>query len=223
MGSLNSLTFRLTDSEGVVRAVTRPDSLGAFSFSIGLTRTSVMKLDFESDAYAPRTIELNARAGDTTHVEVTLKGKVLELAQIVGEARRGVLSDRMKGFEERRRMGAGHFVTRAQIDDRPGSTRLSDFIRTVPGVALRRPSRTAGGYAAWTLSNLNSIASRYSCPMYVFIDGVAVHGAQGWDIDMIPASQLQGIEVYRGVSEVPNVFGIQQSKCGVIAIWTRRD
>jgi len=36
-----------------------------------------------------------------------------------------------------------------------------------------------------------------------------------------PPHDIQGIEIYRGGSEIPGEFGGSGSGCGVIAIWTK--
>jgi hypothetical protein len=216
------LTIRVYDDASALRATARPDSLGRFEAAVHLAGDVTLQLRIDMAEQPLHAVSIPGRNGDTTRVEVSLRG-VLTLPAVTGSAKRSVLADRMKGFDERRRMGAGHFITRAQIDSRPGSTRVSDFIRGVPGVTLRPVSRSSGGMVAWTLANTSTLSSRTSCPMYMFVDGNPVHGAQGWDIDVIPTSQLQGIEIFRGVSEVPAVYAVQQAKCGVIALWTRRD
>ena len=62
------------------------------------------------------------------------------------------------------------------------------------------------------------------CPPVFYIDGVKVHDA-GYITEILnvtPPSHLEGLEVYRGASEMPAEFGGSDARCGVVVIWTRR-
>jgi hypothetical protein len=40
--------------------------------------------------------------------------------------------------------------------------------------------------------------------------------------DLATPTILEGIEIYRGASTIPPEFISPESRCGVIALWTRR-
>ncbi|MBT8398222.1 MAG: carboxypeptidase-like regulatory domain-containing protein [Gemmatimonadetes bacterium] len=67
------------------------------------------------------------------------------------------------------------------------------------------------------------------CFPAIFLDGHVLHGpggAQGNEPpiidDWIHSSQIAGVEVYRGASDVPGEFRIPGANCGAVAIWSVR-
>ena len=64
-----------------------------------------------------------------------------------------------------------------------------------------------------------------NCPARFFIDGNSV-ALQGMSIDeLVSPSDVEGIEIYKGMSSVPSEFSGRSinddSRCGVVAIWTK--
>jgi hypothetical protein len=61
------------------------------------------------------------------------------------------------------------------------------------------------------------------CRVAFVIDGVRAHraGTQRID-DLVPFSLVSAIEVYRTPAELPAEYSGYNSRCGVVAIWTRR-
>jgi outer membrane receptor protein involved in Fe transport len=53
----------------------------------------------------------------------------------------------------------------------------------------------------------------------VYVDGFRVPGDPGDALSMINAADVEGIEVYRGPSELPAEF--MSDDCAAIVIWTR--
>lgn len=66
------------------------------------------------------------------------------------------------------------------------------------------------------------------CPAVVWVDGMQLNRHSDASFGAIQlaynlrAEDIEGIEVYRGPSELPGEFMGPDSRCGVIAIWTRR-
>jgi hypothetical protein len=59
------------------------------------------------------------------------------------------------------------------------------------------------------------------CPVKVMLDGTEFRwGAT--TIDDIPVHDVWGVEVFRGLADLPIEFAAPDARCGVIAIWTRR-
>src|SRR6185436_4531257 len=68
--------------------------------------------------------------------------RIVTLDSVVTKASRGVTNE----FEENRRLGLGHFFTRAELANQEGRT-LSAVLATTPGLGLVR-----GRSSAWILS-----------------------------------------------------------------------
>lgn len=127
------------------------------------------------------------------------------------EARSSLLESR--GFYRRRARGLGAFLTRAQFGAQQDAS-LADVLRGVAGLTFSSDSPTA------TVYTRGRVQGR-ACPMAVFLDGA--HAPQFTGLDHVPAREVEGVEVYRGPSEVPieyesTIFG---TACGALLIWTR--
>jgi hypothetical protein len=115
-------------------------------------------------------------------------------------------------FESRRKQGIGHFITRKQIEARDPYL-LSDMMRMVPGVILT-PSPDGHAYLHF------SRVPKANCPPQYYVDGIQV---TGFNIDDMPARDVEGVEVYAGPAGLPPEYNRVHSNviCGTIIIWTR--
>jgi hypothetical protein len=61
------------------------------------------------------------------------------------------------------------------------------------------------------------------CRLRFMVDGavVTLSGHERID-DIVMASQVGGVEVYQTPSDLPAEYSGHNSRCGVVAIWTRR-
>ena len=179
------------------------DELGRASFTDLARRRYVIVI--ERLGYGEARESLNVQAGSRTAVIVELAPEALALAPIVvTTTRRGA---DMGGFEERRRIGLGHFITRADLEAEP--TYVSSLLRTIPGVQVA-PSRLTGG---------GDLSIRGGCRPDLVLDGILLRWVGGLSIDdHVTPTEVEAIEVYRGV-ETPLRFG--NSPCGAVVVWTR--
>jgi hypothetical protein len=156
--------------------------------------------------YGEARASLNLRVSSLTTVTAELVPEVLELEPIiVSTTRRGA---DMGGFEERRRLGFGYFITRADLETNP--SHVSSLLRTIPGVRVTPViGLTRGGH----------LSMRGGCRPNLVLDGMPLRSLEGLAIDdyMTP-NEVEAIEVYHGV-EAPIRFG--NSPCGVVVVWTR--
>jgi hypothetical protein len=148
-------------------------------------------------------------------VPVSLASDPVEVAAVEVEAPEwGRRQLDTQGFYERKRTELGTFFTREDIvRENPRSlahllrrfTRMrvqsADFSRTAPvsGRSYYRPN-TRG------------------CVPMIFLDGVQ---AEGFDLDNLDPENVEGLEVYKGASEVPPAFNRSAGLCGAVLIWTR--
>lgn len=113
-------------------------------------------------------------------------------------------------FNSRRTQHRGTFITREQIvahNDRTGA----DILRTVPGVRVTQ-NRTGG-----TVVLFNRTVTR-ACVPTMYVQGMPYSG----QIDDFNADDIEAMEVYTGVSEIPPEFDRgNRGVCGVVAVWMR--
>ncbi|MGQ0712851.1 MAG: carboxypeptidase regulatory-like domain-containing protein [Gemmatimonadaceae bacterium] len=120
-----------------------------------------------------------------------------------------------RGFEDRRRSGAGRYITPEDIARRrPVVT--SDLFRHVPGVQVER-----GELGGAQISMRGVVSER--CSPAVYVNGHNMRILDAEDIDSwVPPENITGIEIYTGAS-TPAEFseGLGVEPCGSIVIWTR--
>jgi hypothetical protein len=212
----------------------------------------------------PEGVKITARVvadeKRSTPVDVILReGELSVLDMVVGAATVVATSDAPKSppvvavtvprnrtmaeFERRRRHGNGSLLTRSQID-RMHAERLTDLLRTMPGVRVSTNERgglvvelrqsgttlqpmptppavrsdTSGGASSST-GKVPAQANIKKCPAGFIIDGLPVDDSGAADIDVRP-ELIEAIEAYSG-GLVPIEFNTRNGECGVIMIWTR--
>lgn len=191
----------------------RTDAEGRFRLRI--VQRDTLTLLLRHLGYEPIAVTLrsNHLRGDTIVVRMEQTALALEEVRVRGADLRSPLG--LGGFEERRARGLGTFVTREEIDRRQ-TNRLSDVLRGRRGLTLvRTPS---GGYGVRF-----GVASgrQRRCVPDLWIDG---QRARGMELDDVPASTVEGIELYATIATVPFQFsssGAGTERCGTIVVWSR--
>ena len=166
-----------------------------------------------------------------------LLGRATALDTIAVTAQRS-----MEGFEERKTVGLGHFVTRAQLE-KAENFDLSTVLARLPGMRLIRVG--AAAYAVSGRSNADSFVLQQqfcnrirfegrapdppqdcACFAQVYLDNVLLYGAAAGemvpDINNIPVIAIEAMEYYSGPSQAPVQFARLNSNCGILVIHTRR-
>lgn len=184
------------------------DSGGRFTLEglpAGRVTVSVRRLGFE-----PADLVLDLVAGRRDSLFVTLSALPLALPGVTASAD-AHLRVHLADFFRHRENGIGRYFDRAQITAmRVGQ--LSDVMRRLPGVRVN-PDRN-GRYA------IRMGRSTRNCSPDFWVDNVRAHLL---NVDDIPLTDIEALEVYNGLSGLPpeynNRFG--NPACGAIVIWTR--
>ena len=194
------------------RLQARTTSDGKFLFP--LVPLGDYELRIEHLSYQANGVSLQVRTEDL-EATVPLTAAAIPLAPITVTAF-SVRLERM-GFYERRKRGIGTFIDRREIDAMHAQS-TADLLRNVPGLRLltQMPRR-----AAPRVTTLN----RSSCRFRFVVDGTRVMA--DYEMENIPPFAIEGLEVYRGLAEVPALFRALTTSdpgtatCGVIVVWTR--
>lgn len=153
----------------------------------------------------PESIHLVADL--VTQVRIRIEVGVVELPGLEVAVRRSRPPSKLRSFYARMATEQGEFITANEIRDRdPFET--SDLLRTIPGLTVRRGDRGRPSVG---------IARGDRCEIDYWLDGLPFPGL---DPNDIPPQDIDGIEMYRGTSEVPAIFR-RSTTCAVIVIWTR--
>ena len=157
--------------------------------------------------------------GEVVVVELFLGRSAVSLAPFLITERRAPRPNSMQeGFEERRRTGMGTFMTREDIERRRARM-VYDLLLGVPGVELRERgggrvsmSRAAGSVACQPLIYLDGVRANRSTDPASMVQSI---------LKAIPADHLEGVEIYKGRSQLPAEFGSADARCGAVVLWTR--
>lgn len=156
----------------------------------------------------PARLPVEVRGGRDLRLELSVGLEVVPLPTLRVSVE-GIPAGKLAGFHRRMERGFGRFITRAEIERRrPRAT--SDLLRTVPGV--RVGSDATPGTPAVEIPR-----GPRDCPVTYFLDGLRV---PGFHVDQVTPEEIDGIEIYRGPSQVPPVFR-RKFTCAAVAVWTR--
>jgi len=178
------------------------DSLGNFAFSA--FPPGHYTLTVEALGYHQLSDTLTLLPGQDPVVEVAMVPEALELEPVLVRvaARR---SRALRGFDERRTMGSGTFVTRDEIEEqRPHQ--VTDLFRSMAGVRLVNDRQGAA-----------HVTLRGRCRPDLVMDGAPVDNRMSLDLLLRP-DDVEAIEVHSSAS-APIAY--TRGGCGVVMIWTR--
>jgi hypothetical protein len=177
--------------------------------------------------------------------DVVLRVAVNELPTVaVKDASRPLAHGKMAAYEERKALGVGHFIDRALLA-KDENRRLGDILASnVPGLSIYRGTgskswaasgrTTSSAKCAFCRTTRNEMLDPFdvasgaplACYLDVYLDGAAVYSSSArgtalFNLNSIEANQIEAIEVYTGVGQIPAQYNKTSGGCGVLLIWTR--
>lgn len=170
-------------------------------------------------------------SGQTLTLTLWVRPEAIPLAPLEVEARGITSSPVLAAFYSRARSApTGAFVTRDEIE-RLRPARVSDLLATLPGAVLESRSSPLVAPGLLFSENPSGVGGR-PCPVRVFLDGRPVprnlsfpdHPPQAILLDhLIRPDEVEGIEFYSSIDQVPPALRALDTRCGVMAIWRRDD
>ena len=210
---LSTATVQLKNATEEVQTIT--DTSGRFTMfalSGGRWELSVRRV-----GYAPYADSVNVGTDDS-EVIVPMKRNPLELdtMRVVAEGHAG----RLDTFRERQRRAAtfgGNVYGREQLASSDAS-QLTDFLRRVPGVTIssRNPNDKSISFRRCATSDLRDVGT--GAKVRLFINGAQVRSDPMEALSLLGVSEIEALEVYQGVSQLPPEV---TDGCSAIFVWTR--
>lgn len=193
-----------------ITATTREDG----HFTIGGLPAGTQTVETRYVGFAPSRMAVNLASGRNVAIAITMseRADVLDEVTVFGAERQ--LANALAGFNQRRKLGFGHFITRADIEEkRP--MRFTDLLRHTPGLRI-----VSTGGIDYDIVAAHGNMMGGACRPTIFINGVLLANSEGIDM-MVEPQEIAAVEVYNGVGETPPQFkGGLKGECGSIAIWT---
>jgi hypothetical protein len=210
------------------RGVTNPS--GRYELT-GLP-AGVYQVIFRQVGYLPVRMDVLLRDGESTRANAVLvpSSVVLDPIEVIGETPRP-RGNMLDAFEERRAMGFGEFIDSETLR-RSEHLKLPDVLRRHSRIELRyicfdelrSPIALCRDEKGWMPYNHGRISTggRY-CEMHVMLDGHLI--TRNGPVDLarfFPINELEAVEVYRSMAQVPVQFADPDTRCGIVVAWTRR-
>jgi hypothetical protein len=190
--------------------VTSTNDHGYFSF--GKQPFGIYTLEVKMMGYEERKAPVRVAGDFTQEAEIDLSQHPIELPGLNVMVRPHDQRFDLDGLVRRMSLGIGKFITRDVLERHPRS-RITDLLRATPGISV---------FVDRDRSYTLEVQGR-ACAPDVFIDGVYYIDSDN-SLDIPSAADLEAIEIYKGVSEIPAVYlrpSPQRPPCAVIAAWTR--
>jgi hypothetical protein len=209
-----NVELRSTEGRRMARALT--DSAGRFYLQA--PRTGTYSITAERIGLSAVSSTLMVGVSEEVEIVLRMAEAPLALEPLSVEARShrniGPLAGYYERVERNQRVGLGNIITRDRIDERnPGL--VTDLMREMPRIEIS--TRSSRG------SETRFRGSRAgSCSPRVFVDGVLANRSDAAFLDdLVHPLDLEGLEVYQGLTQMPGEF-VDISGCGVVLLWTRR-
>ncbi len=162
--------------------------------------------------FAEMTVPIAVTAGMPPESRYRMTPVAADLKEVVVRAstlkpERYAKTGKFDSFYRRRAQGSGTFLTREIIDAR-SAQKSEDLLRMTTGIKIRYRG--------------NSPSIHFlRCPkVNVYIDGIRSHDPSR-DYFALSPLDIEAIEVYAGMAQVPPEFSPQPNDCAAIVVWTR--
>jgi hypothetical protein len=221
--------------------VATTDERGTFridGISAGTHRVVIRRIGF-----GPAETQVSFGTNQVVERRVVLgRAVTLEPVTVTSKA----LERRMAEFDENRRLGLGHFYTRAELAKLEGR-RMSEALYQLPGLGIvpgtgsqgwvmgRRaiaPCPDPSDVACMRQSGIYipegheaRMGMKPSCYAQVYVDDLLMNPTsptEPFDVNTLSPERIEAIEWYAGPSQTPLKYSKWNSKCGVLILWTRR-
>ena len=201
-----TLVSERTNRDG---ATVRSDSLGRFAMAApepGGYRLRVRRIGYKEATSGLLLLE----EGMAMELEMRLAPAASQLTPLRVIARRSWREWGKDGFERRRALGRGVFLTPDDID-RADPRLVTDYLRSVPGIQIL--------YHGGDSTEIRSLRG-HRCLR------ILVNRMPAFDGGLPFPHEVAGVEVYRDFREVPEEFRYlalrSGGSCGIVNFWSRR-
>ncbi len=193
--------------------------------------------------YGPVESQLTFVGGQTAQRHITMTRSTTLDSVVVTEK---AVDHQLDDFEMNRKLGLGHFLTRAELAPQEGRSTAA-ALTTLPGIKVYtvgpygwvgsgRKSVTSlqggGGMLKLDPSDVAKRAPLWDCYALVYVDDHLVFRAMKigqpptweplFDINSIPVAEIEAIEYYASAAQTPTRYATLNSQCGVLVIHTIR-
>ncbi|MEO8879893.1 MAG: carboxypeptidase regulatory-like domain-containing protein [Gemmatimonadaceae bacterium] len=165
--------------------------------------------------YLPKRVPVTPSRGETRRVSIVMAKRAQELNTVTVFGKPSWKTRDFTGFQERRKKGFGHFITREQIAQ-TNDVSICDLLSRVPGVTVS--SNGGIGCSARLHAMVTGVGGGVSaCEPKVYMDNLPFNGSVTEFTRSYSPRDIMGIEIY-SASTQPIQY---QGGCGSLVVWTR--
>ena len=195
---------------------------GAGDFRLVVSVQGSVTVVLRKLGYNPIGVPLEIAPNDSLHVATRLvrAPQTLDTLRIAGKSE-PIAPPRHAGFELRRQLNRGTFITPEQLE-RTASSSIGDVLRTVPGIKVNTDNLGILAIESTRGMRLDRSGRPVPCRVRVMVNGFLMP----LDDTPMPISsprEVHGIEVYSGPATIPRelIRSGEDVFCGLVAIWTK--
>ena len=172
--------------------------------------------------YNPIGVPLDVSPNDSLHIATKLvrAPQTLDTLRVAGKSEI-IAPPRLAGFEYRRQMNQGKFITPEQLE-RTASTSIGDVLRGIPSIKV-----TADRFGILMIEStrgmrLDRQGRPTPCRVRIMVDGFLMPLGD-LPLPVWSPKVLHGIEVYSGPAQIPRelIRAGEDVGCGLVAMWTK--
>ena len=213
-----------------LKLTARSDSAG--NFAIAAIPVGLYAITINANGFAPFTTRLPFADGQRVESDFALKpgGSTTVLSGVETRSTASV-GGPLAAFEERRKSGAGRYVTQDVFESARGRKFADILKQKIPGITIisnngQRSAATGSRGASSITQTPGAAGTKKECYAQVIVDGIIVYasarGDRLFDLDGVDPSSVAAVEFYT-VSQTPSQFNASgTAPCGTLLIWSRR-
>lgn len=220
--ALAGYTLKVVDLGNQESVTIRTDSLGKFV----VQNLGVGRYELVIDAFGRsfRRGPFFLLRGEVLQLDVRLAPAAVPLAPVTAVAGTRSRKLELNGFYDRMINSRPQYMLRHEIERKNART-IPELISHMKGLRIERTTRGADVLMRSGVA-MGALRAGGTCRPAVFIDGAQVRGGSNEaPIVYLDAMQspenIEAIEVYAGIAQLPAQYSGATAGCGVILIWTR--
>jgi hypothetical protein len=180
--------------------------------------------------FVPFSDSVVVTAGQSLEREFVLREAAVMLDSQRVVEKRELVEPHMAEFEERRKLGIGHFIDTDQLRKvSPGRPLMSYLAVSLPGVKTYRPD-SQHRPLEWYLSGGHGpkmfVGGMAVCPLAIYMDGAPFYVPDFTmgpipDVSQLAPEDFSAIEYYATGATAPPRYNATGGQCGVLLLWHR--
>lgn len=210
------------DGQGIGQTVTGADG----EFRIAAGRAGRYRVRAERLAYGRVEDHPVVIGQGPKRVQIRMVPEALEMEGVVVEVAARSRRLQLAGFYARRAQGLGLLLDREALDAM-NLSQTGDIVHRVGGLTVLSPSTRGSMDTNRRFLTFRRASRADGCMPAIFVDGNQIRQGGRWRSGMptldeiIPADEVEALELYDGPASVPSQFSSMGGACGVVVVWTR--